>query len=38
MGLMGPLFIRAVVWGQPLGPEAAEATADAVIAVFGANA
>ncbi len=33
--LMGPLFMRAVVWGQPLGPDAAEDTVDAVIAVFG---
>ena len=33
--LVGPLFMRAVVWGQPLGREAAENTADAVIAVFG---
>ena len=33
--LMGPLFMRAVVWGQPLGPDAAEDTADAVIAMFG---
>jgi AcrR family transcriptional regulator len=36
--LVGPLFMRAVVWGQPLGPEAAEDTADAVIAAFGARA
>ena len=36
--LVGPLFMRAVVWGQPLGPEAAEDTAHAGIAAFGAGA
>ena len=33
--LMGPLFMRAVVWGQPLSRAAAEATADVVLAAFG---
>src|SRR4051812_11219137 len=33
--LIGPLFMRAVVWGQPLSREAAEQTADAVLATFG---
>lgn len=32
--LVGPLFMRAVVWGQPLPPDAAEQTTDAVIAAF----
>jgi AcrR family transcriptional regulator len=32
--LVGPLFMRAVVWGQPLAPDAAEQTADVVIAAF----
>jgi len=35
--LVGPLFMRAVVWGQPLAPDAAEKTADVVLAAFGAN-
>lgn len=33
--LVGPLFMRAVVWGQPLGRAAAENTADVVLAAFG---
>jgi len=33
--LIGPLFMRAVVWGQPLSRQAAEHTADAVLAMFG---
>jgi AcrR family transcriptional regulator len=33
--LMGPLFMRAVVWGQPLEPGAAERTADVVLAAYG---
>src|SRR6185503_18041784 len=33
--LMGPLFMRAVVWGQRLSRAAAEATADVVLAAFG---
>ena len=33
--LVGPLFMRAVVWGQELAPEAAEATADVIVATFG---
>ncbi len=35
--LVGPLFMRAVVWGQPLAPDAAEKTADVILAAFGAN-
>jgi AcrR family transcriptional regulator len=35
--LVGPLFMRAVVWGQPLAPDAAEKTADVVLAAFAAN-
>jgi AcrR family transcriptional regulator len=35
--LVGPLFMRAVVWGQPLAPDAAEQTADVILAAFGAN-
>jgi hypothetical protein len=35
--LVGPLFMRAVVWGQPLGPEAAADTADVVLARYGAE-
>jgi AcrR family transcriptional regulator len=35
--LMGPLFMRAVVWGQRLGPEAAADTADVVLARYGAE-
>jgi hypothetical protein len=33
--LMGPLFMRAVVWGQPLEPAAAARTVDVVLAAFG---
>jgi AcrR family transcriptional regulator len=33
--LMGPLFMRAVVWGQPLTPAAAQQTADVILAAFG---
>ena len=36
--LIGPLFMRAVVWGQPLSRDAAEQTADAVLATFGTDA
>ena len=32
--LVGPLFMRAVVWGQPLEPDAAEKTADVVLTTF----
>ena len=32
--LVGPLFMRAVVWGQPLPPDAAEQTVDVVLAAF----
>ena len=36
--LMGPLFMRSVVWGQPLEPDAAEKTTDVVsFAAFGAR-
>jgi hypothetical protein len=35
--LVGPLFMRAVVWGQPLAPDAAEQTTDVVLAAFGAK-
>jgi AcrR family transcriptional regulator len=33
--LVGPLFMRSVVWGQPLSPRAAEASADVILATFG---
>jgi Tetracyclin repressor-like, C-terminal domain len=33
--LVGPLFMRAVVWGQPLAADAAEQTADVILAAFG---
>jgi AcrR family transcriptional regulator len=33
--LLGPLFLRTVVWGQPLPPEAAERTVDVIMAAFG---
>jgi AcrR family transcriptional regulator len=32
--LVGPLFMRTVVWGQPLAPDAAEKTADVILAAF----
>jgi AcrR family transcriptional regulator len=32
--LVGPLFMRAVVWGQPLAPDAAEKTVDVILAAF----
>jgi AcrR family transcriptional regulator len=32
--LVGPLFMRAVVWGQQLEPDAAEKTADVILAAF----
>jgi len=32
--LLGPLFMRAVVWGQRLSRAAAEATTDVVLAAF----
>jgi AcrR family transcriptional regulator len=32
--LVGPLFMRAVVWGQPLPPDAAEQTAEVIMAAF----
>ena len=33
--LIGPLFMRAVVWGQPLADDAAEQTVDVILAVYG---
>ena len=35
--LVGPLFMRAVVWGEPLARDAAEKTADVILAAFTAN-
>jgi AcrR family transcriptional regulator len=35
--LVGPLFMRAVVWGQQLAQDAAERTADVILAAFGAH-
>jgi AcrR family transcriptional regulator len=35
--LLGPLFLRTVVWGQPLPPEAAERTVDVIMAAFGSD-
>ncbi len=35
--LVGPLFMRAVVWGQPLAPDAAEQTVNVVLAAYGRN-
>ena len=35
--LVGPLFMRAVVWGQPLAPDAAEKTVDVILAAFAGN-
>jgi AcrR family transcriptional regulator len=32
--LMGPLFMRAVVWGEPLPADAAETTTDVILAAF----
>lgn len=32
--LVGPLFMRAVVWGQPLAADAAEKTVDVILAAF----
>ncbi|HTK15571.1 MAG TPA: TetR/AcrR family transcriptional regulator [Acidimicrobiia bacterium] len=32
--LVGPLFMRAVVWGEPLAPEAAEKSADVILTAF----
>jgi AcrR family transcriptional regulator len=32
--LIGPLFMRVVVWGQPLPSDAAEKTADVILAAF----
>jgi AcrR family transcriptional regulator len=33
--LVGPLFMRAVVWGQTLTPEAVEQSVDVVLAAYG---
>jgi hypothetical protein len=33
--LLGPLFTRSVVRGEPLGPDLAEQTVDIVLSVFG---
>lgn len=33
--LTGPLFMRAVVWGQPLPPDAVETSVDIVCAAYG---
>jgi hypothetical protein len=33
--LIGPLFLRSVVRGEPLGPEIAEQIVDLVLTVFG---
>ena len=35
--LVGPLFMRAVVWGQRLAPDAAEKTTDVILAAFAAR-
>jgi AcrR family transcriptional regulator len=35
--LLGPLFLRTVVWGQPLPPGSAERTVDVIMAAFGAD-
>jgi len=35
--LVGPLFMQAVVWGQPLAPDAAEKTTDVILAAFGTS-
>ncbi len=32
--LVGPLFMRAVVWGHPLAPDAAEQTTDVILRAF----
>lgn len=32
--LMGPLFMRTVVWGEPLAPDAAEQTVDVILKTF----
>jgi AcrR family transcriptional regulator len=32
--LAGPLFMRAVVWGEPLAEDVAEKTADVILAAF----
>ena len=32
--LVGPLFMRAVIWGEPLAPDAAEKTTDVILAAF----
>jgi AcrR family transcriptional regulator len=32
--LIGALFIRSVVWGQPLGPDVVENTVDVIVSAF----
>jgi len=32
--LVGPLFMRSVVWGEPLPPDVAEKTADVILTAF----
>jgi AcrR family transcriptional regulator len=36
--LVGPLFMRSVVWGEPLDPGIAERTVEVVLAAFGDHA
>jgi AcrR family transcriptional regulator len=36
--LVGPLFMRAVVWGEQLAPDAAEITADVILTAFAPTA
>lgn len=36
--LVGPLFMRAVIWGEPLAPDAAEKTTDVILAAFAPRA
>ena len=36
--LAGPLFMRAIVWGQPLPKDIAEKTADVILAAFAPKA
>jgi AcrR family transcriptional regulator len=36
--LVGPLFMRSVVWGEQLSADAAEQTADVIVAAFGPRA
>lgn len=36
--LVGPLFMRAVVWGEQLAPDAADRTADVILTAFAPTA